>query len=229
MKGSNINRIKKRVNLIKRLQAEDIIRSSEVARAMITVPREMFLPKSVNSNAHIDVPLPIGFGQTISAPHMVAMMAEALELKVGHKIFEVGSGSGYHAAILAEIVSPQNREKGGHVYTAEIVPELYRFARNNLASAGYSERVTVLLRDGSMGCPEHAPYDRISVTAAAPKILKILVKELKIGGILIIPVGGIHFYQELIKVKKLSENKVSTRSLHSVAFVPLRGKNGWKT
>jgi len=219
---------KQRESLVQRLKADGIIRSSEVARAMRAVPREMFLPEDIKASAYVDSPLPIGFGQTISAPHMVAMMAEALELEVGHKILEVGSGSGYHAAVLAEIVAPRNVEKVGHIYTVEIVPELSTFARMNLESTGYGDRVTVILGDGSMGCPEHAPYDRISVTAAAPKVPKALVGELKVGGVLVIPVGGAYFYQELVRVRKESEGDVSTRSICGVAFVPLRGKDGWK-
>ncbi|MFH0748837.1 MAG: protein-L-isoaspartate O-methyltransferase [Candidatus Bathyarchaeota archaeon] len=176
----------------------------------------------------MDAPLPIGYGQTISAPHMVAMMAEALELEVDHKLLEVGSGSGYHAAVLAEIVAPRDAEKKGHVYTVEIIPELFAFARTNLESTGYGNRVTVIPGDGSVGYPEHAPYDRILVTAAAPKIIKALVEELEVGGILVTPVGGAYFYQELMKVKKESEDRVFTWSLCGVAFVPLRGKDGWE-
>lgn len=216
-----------RESLAKALAEEGIIHSPEVARAMRTVPREMFLPDEVRANAYIDLPLPIGFGQTISAPHMVAMMAEALELRVGHKILEVGSGSGYHAAVLAEIVAPRDAERKGHVYTVEIVPELFAFARERLEATGYSDKVTAIMGDGSVGCPEYAPYDGISVTAAAPKIPKALVEELKTGGVLVIPVGSVYFYQELIKVRKETGSKISTQSLNSVAFVPLRGKDGW--
>lgn len=217
-----------RKTLVQRLMEEGIIHSPEVARAMKTVPRERFLPENVRANAYVDAPLPIGYGQTISAPHMVAMMAEALELEAGHKILEIGSGSGYHAAVLAEIIAPKDAEKKGHVYTVELVPELSAFARMNLESAGYGDRVTVILGDGSVGCPAYAPYDRILVTAAAPKILKALVDELKIGGVLVTPVGGAYFYQELMKVKRESESKVSTWSLCGVAFVPLRGRDGWE-
>lgn len=219
---------KQRENLVQTLAAEGIIRSPEVERAMRTVPREMFLPENVKAGAYIDSPLLIGFGQTISAPHMVAMMAEALELKVGHKILEVGSGSGYHAAVLAEIVAPRNSEGRGHIYTVEIVPELCAFARKNIESQGYGDRVTVILGDGSVGYTEYAPYDRILVTAAAPKVPKALVEELKVGGVLVVPVGGAYFYQELVRVRKESENKVSTQSLCGVAFVPLTGEDGWK-
>ncbi len=217
----------RREGLVKALEKDGIIHSSEVARAMKTVPREMFLPDDVKENAYIDMPLPIGFGQTISAPHMVAMMAENLELRIGHKILEIGSGSGYHAAVLAEIVAPRDSESKGHVYTIEIVPELFAFASERLEATGYSDRVTTILGDGSAGYPEHAPYDRISVTAAAPKILEALVEELKIEGVLVIPVGSIYFFQELMKIRKDSGGRISTQRLSSVAFVPLRGKDGW--
>jgi len=195
---------------------------------MQTVPREMFLPEHLEISAYFDSPLPIGSGQTISAPHMVAMMAEALELQVGHKILEIGSGSGYHAAVLAEIVAPNNIKNKGHIFTIEVVPQLALFAKRNLEIAGYSDRVTTLIGDGSLGCPDFAPYDRISVTAAAPKIPEALIRDLKVGGILVIPVGGISIYQELIKAKKESVNKIRTEKLCNVAFVPLTGKNGWK-
>lgn len=218
-----------RKNLIQTLKEEGIIHSPEVESAMKIVPREMFLPENVKANAYVDTPLPIGYGQTISAPHMVAMMAEALELRVGHKILEVGSGCGYHAAVLAEIVAPKTAEKKGHIYTIEIVSELFAFARKNLESNGYVDRVIAILGDGSVGYPDHAPYDRILVTAAAPKIPKVLVDELKTEGILIIPVGGVYFDQELIKVRKESGTKITTHSLYSVAFVPLRGEDGWKS
>ena len=219
----------KRKHLVKMLIHKGVITSPDVERAMKTVPREMFLPENVKMSAYVDSPLPIGSGQTISAPHMVAMMAEALELQVGHKILEVGSGSGYHAAVLAEIVAPKNAEKKGYIFTIEVVPELSAFARRNLEVTGYNDRVTTILGDGSIGCPEFAPYDRILVTAAAPKIPKALIKELKIGGILVIPVGGAYFYQELIKARKESESKASTQNLCNVAFVPLTGKDGWRT
>jgi protein-L-isoaspartate(D-aspartate) O-methyltransferase len=214
--------------LITKLMNERIICSSKVKQAMSIVQRERFLPEHIRSNAYIDYPLSIGYSQTISAPHMVAMMAEALEVEVGHNILEIGSGSGYHAAVLAELVAPINIETQGHIYTIEIIPELATFARKNLKHAGYKDRVTVILGDGSLGYPEQAPYDRISVTAAASQIPEVLVTELKIEGLLVIPVGSTLLYQALIKVKKKNEGKTSASIINHVAFVPLRGKNGWK-
>ena len=219
---------KQRGSLVQALTVENIIRSPEVAKAMRTVPREIFLPENVKEGAYIDTPLPIGFGQTISAPHMVALMAEALELEIGQKVLEIGSGSGYNAAVLAEIVAPRTSGKKGHVYTIEIVPKLYVFAKKNIDSLGYNDSVTIILGDGSVSCLEGAPYDRIMVTAAAPEVLKALIEELKVNGIVVIPVGRAYFYQELIKVRKEAENKASSQSLGGVAFVPLIGEKGWK-
>jgi protein-L-isoaspartate(D-aspartate) O-methyltransferase len=214
--------------LLTKLVAEGVLRSSKVKQAMSRVPREGFLPDRVRSHAYIDCPLPIGYGQTISAPHMVAMMAEALEVEAGQIILEIGSGSGYHAAVLAELVTPITLAPQGHIYSVEIIPELAAFARKNLKQAGYEDRVTIILGDGSLGHPEQAPYDRISVTAAAPQIPEALVMQLKIEGMLVIPVGNTLFYQKLLKVRKQGEAKTSLSIVSDVAFVPLRGRNGWK-
>jgi protein-L-isoaspartate(D-aspartate) O-methyltransferase len=153
---------------------------------------------------------------------MVAIMNEALELRIGDKVLEVGAGSGYHAATIAEQIGPH-----GHVYTVELVPELVRVARSNLEKAGYSLRVTLVEGDGSLGYPDRAPYDRIVVTAAAPKVPQTLASQLQPGGILIIPVGGRMFPQELVKVRKDEKGRIERTSLGGVAFVPLIGKEGF--
>jgi len=153
---------------------------------------------------------------------MVAIMNEALELRIGNKVLEVGAGSGYHAATVAEQIGPQ-----GHVYTVELVPELVKLARSNLEGAGYSDRVTLVQGDGSLGYPDRAPYDRIVVAAAAPKIPQSLVAQLRPGGILIIPVGCRLFPQELVKVRKDEKGRIERTSLGGVAFVPLIGKEGF--
>lgn len=213
--------------LVNALIGEGILHSPQVVQAMRVVPREKFVPEIMRKQAYADTPLPIGHGQTISAPHMVAIMAEALELSEGLKVLEVGSGSGYHAAVVAEIIAPLESNRLGHVYTIEIVPELYKLAKGNLDATGYSDRVTVMLGDGSIGYPEFAPYDRILVTAAAPRVLNTLLPELSTPGILVIPVGSSFFLQELVKVKVDDRGHTSMTSLGGVAFVPLLGKEGW--
>ncbi|MFQ6095946.1 MAG: protein-L-isoaspartate O-methyltransferase, partial [Candidatus Bathyarchaeia archaeon] len=133
---------------------------------------------------------------------MVSIMNEALKLEVGHKVLEVGSGCGWHASTIAEIVAPSDmaKERWGHVYTVEIIPKLAEFARRNIEKAGYLDRVTVICGDGSEGCSEQAPFDRILVTAAAPYVPDPLKEQLKPGGILVIPVGSVGFYQTLLRV-----------------------------
>ncbi len=156
-------------------------------------------------------------------------MDEALELEVGHKVLEIGAGSGWHASTVAEVVAPTDspKEGWGHVYTVEIVPELAEFARKNLEKSGYRDRVTVICGDGSEGYSMEAPYDRVLVTAAAPDIPKLLLEQLKAGGVLVIPVGGIYLYQNLVRVRKV-DRKFVRENLGGVAFVPLTGKYGYK-
>jgi protein-L-isoaspartate(D-aspartate) O-methyltransferase len=160
---------------------------------------------------------------------MVSIMDEALELEVGHKVLEVGGGSGWHAATIAEIVAPSDapKEEWGHVYTIERIAELAAFANENLTKAGYGERVTVIHQDGTLGYPEEAPYDRILVAAAGPEVPKPLVEQLAKGGILLVPVGGAQFYQTLVRVRKM-DGKTVEENLGGVAFVPLIGKHGFE-
>jgi len=154
---------------------------------------------------------------------MVAIMNEALDLRPGLKVLEVGAGSGYHAATIAEIVGLE-----GHVYTVERVDELARFARQNLEHAGYSERVTLVQGDGSLGYAERAPYDRMLVTAAAPDVPPRLVEQLDKGGILVVPVGGRFFPQDLVRIRKKPDGRIERSTLGGVAFVPLLGEHGFK-
>lgn len=158
---------------------------------------------------------------------MVSIMNEALELEVGHKVFEVGAGSGWHASTIAEIVAPSDvpREKWGHVYTVEIHRELADFARGNVERARCADRVTIIHGDGSEGYAKEAPFDRILVTAAAPDIPTPLTNQLKNGGILIIPVGSVFLYQTLVRVRK-RDSGLDEENLGGVAFVPLTGKYG---
>lgn len=160
---------------------------------------------------------------------MVSIMNEALELEIGHKVLEVGGGSGWHAATIAEIVAPSNapKDKWGHVYSIERIPELVALARENIEKVGYGDRVTVIHHDGTLGYPKEAPYDRILVAAAGPEVPKPLVEQLCDGGVLLVPVGGIQFCQTLVRVRK-KNGKVLEESLGGVAFVPLIGKHGFE-
>jgi len=158
---------------------------------------------------------------------MVSIMDEVLELEVGNKVLEIGAGCGWHAATVAEIVAPSDmpKEKWGHVYTVEIVSQLADLARTNIGKAGYGDRVTIICGDGSLGYVEMAPYDRILVTAAAPDVPKPLIEQLKNGGVLVIPVGGVYLYQTLLRIRK-RDSQVTEENLGGVAFVPLTGKYG---
>jgi protein-L-isoaspartate(D-aspartate) O-methyltransferase len=213
-------------NLVSRLRNNGYIKSDEMERAFRTVPREEFVHPDTRKHAYRDTPLPIGLGQTISAPHMCVIMCEALKLKPGLKILEVGAGSGYHAALCAEMVAPKTSQNPGHVYTTEIVGGLIEFAKENLKRSGYDDRVTLLHTDGGIGLPEHAPFDRILVAAAAPSIPVPLIDQLAPSGIMLIPVGGKGFFQELMMVEKDEEGRVSQRRWGGVAFVPLTGEYG---
>ncbi|MGQ9530247.1 MAG: protein-L-isoaspartate O-methyltransferase [Candidatus Bathycorpusculaceae bacterium] len=160
--------------------------------------------------------------------NMVSIMNEALQLEVGHKVLEVGAGSGWHAATIAEVVAPSDapRSEWGHVYTVEIIQGLAEFARKNIINNGYGDRVTIICSDGSMGYPEKAPYDRILVTAAAPDVPKPLIEQLKPNGIMLIPIGSISLFQSLIKITKGVDGKLREENLGGVAFVPLTGRYG---
>jgi protein-L-isoaspartate(D-aspartate) O-methyltransferase len=160
---------------------------------------------------------------------MVSIMDEVLELEVGNKVLEIGAGCGWHAATVAEIVAPSDmpKEKWGHVYTVEIVSQLADLARTNIEKARYGDRVTIICGDGSLGYTEIAPYDRILVTAAAPDIPKPLIEQLKNGGVLVIPVGGVYLYQTLLRIRK-RDGQITEENLGGVAFVPLTGRFGHK-
>jgi protein-L-isoaspartate(D-aspartate) O-methyltransferase len=214
--------------LIQKLVKSRILRSPTVIRALRQVLREPFLPENLKSQAALDCPLPIGSGQ-LTGRNMVSIMDEALELEVGHKVLEVGSGSGWHAATIAEIVAPSDAptEEWGHVYTIERIPELAALAQNNIMNAGYGDRITVIHQDGTLGYPEEAPYDRVLVAAAGPEVPKPLVEQLNEGGVLLVPVGGAQFYQTLVRVRK-KNGQIVEENLGGVAFVPLIGKHGFE-
>ena len=208
----------KRETLVASLKREGIIRTAEVEKAFLEVPRENFVPEMIKDYAYVDTPLEIGNGQTISAPHMVAIMCEALDIKKGQSILEIGAGSGYHAAIVSKIVG-----ENGHVYTVERFPSLAERAKKNLENAGI-KNVTVETGDGSEGLPQHAPYERIYVTCAAPEIPKPLVEQLKDLGKMLVPVGRLICNLELIEKKG---NKVTSEDICGCSFVPLIGKHGF--
>lgn len=208
-----------RREMVTRLRAQGVIRSDRVFQAMLRVPRHLFVPPNYQELAYLDRPLEIGHGQTISAPHMVAIMVELLDLQPGHRVMEVGGGSGYHAAVMAELVRPD-----GRIFALELVPGLAERAQANLKRSRHDDVVQVMVRDGSLGLPEEAPFDRISVAASAPSIPAPLVEQLKEGGILLIPVGG-PGYQELMMVRRHGKGTVSEEK-GSVLFVPLLGAHG---
>ncbi|MEM2915363.1 MAG: protein-L-isoaspartate O-methyltransferase, partial [Candidatus Bathyarchaeia archaeon] len=159
--------------------------------------------------------------------NMVSIMNEALKLSAGQTVLEIGTGCGWHAATVAEIVAPSNlsKDKWGHVYTIEIISKLADFAKENIFRTGYSERVTVICKDGSEGYAEKAPFDRIYVTAAAPYVPPPLKEQLKKGGIMVIPVGAVGFFQTLLRLTKVNDEFIE-EDLGGVAFVPLVGKHG---
>ena len=196
------------------------VRSGAVLDAMRNVAREAFLPHDMQEFAYEDSPLPIAADQTISQPYIVALMADSLRLRGGEKILEIGAGSGYAAAVLSEIASD--------VYTVERIGQLAEKAAAVLADNGYNN-VHVLHGDGTLGWPDHAPYDAIVVAAGGPKIPDSLRTQLKIGGRLVIPVGNDIRAQELVRVTRLSETEYKSEDLADVRFVPLLGEQGWET
>jgi protein-L-isoaspartate(D-aspartate) O-methyltransferase len=208
--------------MVENLWNNGYLHSQKVKEALQRVPREEFVPEDKRSYAHMDTPLPIGKGQTISAPHMVASLCEEMDLEPGMKILEIGTGYGYNAAVVAEIIGEE-----GHVYTIERIESLALKARDNLKRTGYDKRVTIVLADGTQGYPEEAPFDRIYATASAPRVPEPLKTQLIIGGKLLSPVGSDHYFQELVAVIRISEDEYETKELGGVAFVPMIGKHGW--
>ncbi len=189
------------------------IKDKRVIAAMLKVPRHLFVPEEMRDMAYRDEPLPIGYGQTISQPYIVAYMTEALKLRPEDKVLEIGTGSGYQTAILAELVRD--------VYTIEIIPELSERAQVTLKNLGYTN-IEFLIGDGSKGWPEKAPFDAILVSAAPAEVPPALVEQLQINGRLVIPVGTDS--QELVLIKKTKKGLEKTR-LIGVRFVPLIIKN----
>jgi protein-L-isoaspartate(D-aspartate) O-methyltransferase len=198
---------------------------------MRLTPRSKFLPQDKQAYSNKDMPLNIGFGQTIPAPSIAAAINEYLKLSLGHKVLEVGSGTGWHASTMAELVtSPQApRSEWGQVYSLEIVPTLAEQARKNIRNTGYGDRVTIINADGSKGYQEKSPYDRIVVTASTSEIPRPLLEQLKSGGTMIIPVGIGELFQNLMRVTKDADGKIQKENLGGVAFAPLTGEFGHKS
>jgi protein-L-isoaspartate(D-aspartate) O-methyltransferase len=190
------------------------VRDTAVVEAMRRVPRELFVPDDMRPFAYDDRPLPIGRGQTISQPYIVAYMTQALQLEPSHSVLEIGTGSGYQAAVLASIVK--------QVYSIEIVSDLAETARRALAQAGY-RNVEVRTANGYLGWPERAPFDRIIVTAAPPEIPQALVDQLAVGGVMVVPVGT--SFQEIVIITKTPSGVTQKRTIE-VRFVPMVSKPG---
>ena len=209
-----------RREMVERNIAARGVRDELVLDAMRAVPRELFLPENLREFAYEDSPLPIAGEQTISQPYIVAFMAEALMLKGGEKVLEIGAGTGYAAAVLSEIAA--------HVYTVERIGRLADKAAALLAELGYVN-AHVLHGDGTKGWPEHAPYDAIVVAAGGPQVPESLKAQLKIGGRLVIPVGADRHAQELVRVVRVSKNEYLSEDIADVRFVPLIGEEGWES
>jgi protein-L-isoaspartate(D-aspartate) O-methyltransferase len=206
--------------LVFRLWDRGDIRSQKVKEAMLSVKREHFVPKMLKFESYIDRPLPIGKGQTISAPHMVAIMAEKMDALPGQKVLEIGTGSGYHAAVVSRLIRP-----GGEVFSIERIGSLVEFARRNIEKAGI-ENVVVIEGDGSVGLTEESPFDRIYYTCAAPDVPDMVMDQLSEDGILLAVEGPKYGTQRLIKYVKKS-GKVRGETLNFCVFVPLIGELGY--
>lgn len=194
------------------------VTDARVIEAMLKVPRHKFVPSGMESQAYSDNPMPIGEGQTISQPYMVAMMSEALQLQGDEAVLEIGTGSGYQAAVLAVLAE--------RVFSLERIPELARRARKVLDAAGFS-KVNIRLTDGTFGWEEMAPFDAILVTAGAPDIPRSYRDQLAVGGRLVIPVGD-RFSQVLKRVTRRGDNDFREETLLGCRFVPLVGAHGWQ-
>ena len=211
--------VREREELVRDLVRAGYVNSPAVEHAFRTVPRERFVTPDRQNAAYADTPLPILLGQTISAPSMIAIMLEEADLRPGLKVLDVGTGSGYNAALFAAIVGAEN------VVSIERHAELLDFARGNLAAAGHAVRLVV--GDGTLGYAPEAPYDRIVVTAGATRIAKSWIAQTKIGGRIVVPIGRSTFSQTLVIATKTAEDRVVTREGTACAFVPLVGKEGW--
>ncbi|MBO9419044.1 protein-L-isoaspartate(D-aspartate) O-methyltransferase [Labrenzia sp. R4_2] len=194
------------------------VSNAAVLAAMSKVPRHLFVPTECRHHAYEDCPLPIGCGQTISQPYVVALMCEALRIEPGSRVLDVGTGSGYAAAVMAEM--------GAKVIGIERKSELVEFAKTNLVRAGYPT-VDVHCDDGTLGYTQEAPYDAVMVAAGSPALPGTLKNQLAIGGRLVIPIGLSRHHQHLLRITRQSETDFSSETLGDVTFVPLIGEEGW--
>ncbi len=209
---------KRRIAMVREQIAARGVHDARVLEAMKKVPREEFVPEALREEAYDDRPLPIGEGQTISQPYVVGSMTEALRLTGGEKVLEIGTGSGYAAAVLAEIA--------GEVHTIERIPALAQRAQANLRRLGYSH-VHVIEGDGTLGYAAAAPYDAIVVTADGPRVPPSLKSQLKPGGRLVMPMGEKHWEQMLVRLTVTRDGGETLEKLYPVMFVPLIGAEGW--
>lgn len=205
--------------LIDWMKENGSLRSKRVEEAFKKIDRKYFVPERLLSEAYKDYPLPIGHGQTISQPSTVAIMTEALDVKKGQKILEVGGGSGWQAALLGYLVGSK-----GKVFTVEIDERLVEFARKNVKKVGLKD-VEIIHGDGGLGFEEKAPYDRVLITAAAPEVPEPLKRQIKDGGRLVAPIGS--FTQKVLAFEKIGEDLVVKEDLGYFRFVPLRGRYGF--
>lgn len=214
---------REREELVERLVRWGYLSKQDIIDAFKKVPRHEFIPENIRDYSYADQPLSIGHRQTISAPSMIAITLESLDLKTEQKVLEVGTGSGYNAALIAEVVG----QKGG-VFSIERVDELAEFGRANLKRTGYGW-VQVVVGDGTCGYEKEAPWDRILVTACAPEMPKPLVEQMKIGGKLGAPVGQHYMFQTWVIAEKRDKGELKIEERGGCSFVPLVGKYGWKT
>jgi len=205
--------------MVEKQIAERGVKNKAVLDAMRAVPREMFVPEAAVEFAYEDGPLDIEAGQTISQPYVVALMAAALELSPRDRVLEIGAGSGYAAAVLSRVAA--------EVYAVERHAVLVDLARRRMKDLGY-DNVHIFQGDGTLGCPEHAPYDAIVVSAGGPSVPDALRAQLVIGGRLVIPVGATPPEQELVRVTRTGEHEYGQEDLGGVRFVPLIGVQGWE-
>ncbi len=210
---------RQRARMVAQQLAARGISDPAVLAAFRAVPREAFVPPEQRQDAYRDSPLPIGESQTISQPFVVALMVEALEISGGDRVLEIGTGSGYAAAILSQVAA--------EVYTVERHPSLAREAERRCAELGY-RNVHIRVGDGTLGWPEHAPYDAIVVSAAAPEVPEPLAEQLAVAGKLVIPVGASPYTQELLRLTRTGPETLVRENLGGVAFVPLVGAEGWQ-